>query len=137
MPSGDSGGRSGSSGGSGSDHPGAPGADFNPPRVTVGNGRSPGIQSDDPEPRWRTPAAEPASPPPPPPPPPAPAPPPSWADRIYSPPPVTQKLGVTPASELTDPLWGIAGLLLIPAAGAVLGYRQARAAQAADRLHRT
>ena len=30
---------------------------------------------------------------------------------------------------VTDPLAGLAGLILIPAIGAVLGYRQARAAQ--------
>jgi hypothetical protein len=47
-----------------------------------------------------------------------------------------RQLGVAPASKLTDPLWGIAGLLLIPAAGAVLGYRQARAAQGAEKLRR-
>jgi len=33
-------------------------------------------------------------------------------------------------------MWGLAGLLLIPAAGAALGYRQARAAHAAERLRR-
>jgi hypothetical protein len=43
---------------------------------------------------------------------------------------------VAPAAELADPLWGVAGLLLIPAAGAILGYRQARATQAAAKLGR-
>ena len=52
------------------------------------------------------------------------------------PPVVSQELGVRQAADLTDPLWGFAGLLLIPMAGAVLGYRQARAAQAAAELGR-
>jgi hypothetical protein len=125
---------SGSNDRSGSDHPGSPSSKFEPPKVTVGNGRSPGVQDDDREPRNWVPAPEPA-PAPPPPPPPAPAPP-SWVDRIYTPPAMPKQLGVTPASSLTDPLWGIAGLLLIPAAGAVLGYRQARAAKAAAELGR-
>jgi hypothetical protein len=51
-------------------------------------------------------------------------------------PPVIRQLIVAPAAELTDPLWGAAGLLLIPAAGAVLGYRQARAAEAVAKLGR-
>jgi hypothetical protein len=140
----DVGGGSGSTGGStagegsSSDHPGSPAAGFERPRVTVGNGRSPGIQIDDPEPRWRgdfapEPAPAPAPPPPPPPPPP---PAPSWVDRIYTPPAIPKQLGVAPSARQSDPLWGIAGLLLIPAAGAALGYRQAKAAQAAERLGR-
>jgi hypothetical protein len=125
---------SGSNDRSGSDNPGSPSSKFEPPKVTVGNGRTPGIQDDDREPRNWAPAPEPA---PAPPPPPAPAPqPPSWVERIYTPPAMPKQLGVTPASSLTDPLWGIAGLLLIPAAGAVLGYRQARAARAAAELGR-
>jgi hypothetical protein len=120
---------------SGSDHPGAPSAKFDPPKVTVGNGRTPGVQDREREPRWRVSAPEPAPAPPPPPPPPAPAPEPSWVDRI-SPPSMPKQLGVAPASNVTDPLWGIAGLLLIPVAGAVLGYRQARASQAAAELGR-
>jgi hypothetical protein len=121
---------------SGSDHPGAPSAKVERPRVTVGNGRTPGIQSDDPEPRWRSSAPEPAPPPPPSPPPAPPAPEPKWVDRIYTPPPMPKQLDVAPAADWTDPLWGIAGLLLIPAAGAVLGYRQAKAGQDAAKLHR-
>jgi hypothetical protein len=128
---------SGSSGRSGSDHPGAPKANFDPPRVTVGNGRSPGVQDDDRERRFGVTAPEPApAPPPPPPPPPPPAPEPSWTDRIYTPPAMPKQLGVTPTASWTEPLWGIAGLLLIPAAGAVLGYRQARAAKAVAELGR-
>lgn len=126
---------SGSNDRSGSDHPGAETGQFEPPRVTVGNGRSPGVQDDDHGPRFRVNAPEPEPAPPPPPPPPA-APEPSWADRIYTPPAMPKQLGVAPAADWSEPLWGIAGLLLIPAAGAVLGYRQARAAQHVEKLRR-
>jgi hypothetical protein len=106
-----------------------------PPKVTFGDGRTPGVQDSDPGPRWRGGGAEPA----PPPPPPATevvdiAPPPS-ANRTPRP-PVIRQLIVAPAAELTDPIWGVAGLLLIPAAGAILGYRQARGAHAASELGR-
>jgi hypothetical protein len=50
---------------------------------------------------------------------------------------LTQQLGVSEEVDWSDPLWGLTGLLLIPAAGAILGYRQARAAHAADRLRRS
>lgn len=128
---------SGAGGGGSSSGSGAPAATstFEPPKVTFGNGREPGIQNDDPAPRWRAPSPQPAEPPPPPPP----APPvqsPSWTERIATPPTVARQFVVAPAAELTEPLWGIAGLLLIPAAGAVLGYRQARAAQSAERQNR-
>ena len=122
---------------SGSDRQGAANPRFDSPRVTIGNGRSPGLQKKDREPRWEAPAAEPAAPPPPPPPVAPPPPPPSWVDRIATPQIMTKQLGVAPAADWSDPLWGIAGLLLIPAAGAVLGYRQARASQAVDRLTRS
>ena len=125
---------SGSSDRAGSDHPGAPKADFDPPRVTVGNGRSPGVQDDDREPRFGVTAPEPAPAPPPPPPPAAPEP--SWTDRISTPPAMPKQLSVTPAADWTEPLWGIAGLLLIPTAGAVLGYRQAKAAKTVAELGR-
>ena len=120
----------------GSDYSPDPTQAFKPPKVTFGDGRTPGVQDTDPEPRWRGGAPEPA---PPPPPPPATevvdiAPPPS-TNRTPRP-PVIRQLIVAPAAELTDPLWGAAGLLLIPAAGAVLGYRQARAAQAVAKLGR-
>ncbi|KUI00037.1 hypothetical protein [Mycobacterium sp. IS-3022] len=124
----------------GSDAPGPRGSAFDPPEVTFGNGRSPGIRSGAPEPRRQAPApapAEPAPPPPPvPPPPPPPPPAPAWVHRVATPPASARQFVVAPGAGSTDPLWGIAGLLLIPAAGAVLGYRQARAAQAAERIRR-
>jgi hypothetical protein len=121
----------------GSDYSPGPTGAFKPPKVTFGDGRTPGVQNTDPEPRWRGGGAEPA--PPPPPSPPATevvdiAPPPG-ANRTPRP-PIIRQLIVAPAAESTDPLWGIAGLLLIPAAGAVLGYRQARGAHAAAELGR-
>jgi hypothetical protein len=116
----------------GSDHSPDPSGSFKPPKVTFGDGRTPGVQDNEP-PRMRHAAPEPA---PPPPPPVITAPAPSWVDRFYRPPVVPQHLGVRQAADLTDPLWGIAGLLLIPTAGAILGYRQARAAQAAAELGR-
>jgi hypothetical protein len=115
----------------GSDYSPDPSGSFKPPKVTFGDGRTPDVQNNDGPPGIRHAVPEPA---PPPPRPVAPAP--SWADGIYLPPVVPQQLGVTQAADLTDPLWGIAGLLLIPAAGAILGYRQARAAQAAAELGR-
>jgi hypothetical protein len=113
--------------------PDPPGA-FKPPKVTFGDGRAPGVQDTDPEPRWRGGGGEPA-----PPPPPATevvdlAPPPS-TNRTPKP-PVIRQLMVARAAELTGPMWGVAGLLLIPAAGAILGYRQARAAEAVAKLGR-
>jgi hypothetical protein len=121
----------------GSDRQGAPVSGFTSPRVTFGNGRTPGAHTQAPEPDFEAPAPQPEpAPQPPPPPPPAPAPHPSWVNRIATPPAPAQQMGVTPAADWSDPLWGVAGLLLIPAAGATLGYRQARAAQAVDRLHR-
>jgi hypothetical protein len=120
----------------GSDYSPDPPGSFKPPKVTFGDGRMPGVQDTDPEPRWRGGAPEPA---PPPPPPPAtevvdigPAPSVNRTPR----PPVIRQLIVAPAAELTEPLWGVAGLLLIPTAGAVLGCRQARAAQAVAKLGR-
>ncbi len=131
-------GAAGAPGRSGLDRAGAPSAPFDPPRVTVGNGRTPGIQKRDSEPQWRAPVSEPApAAPPPPPAPPAPAPAPSWVERIPAAPVLTQQMGAAPPADWSDPMWGLAGLLLIPAAGAVLGYRQARAAHAAERLRRS
>jgi len=120
----------------GSDYSPDPTGAFKPPKVTFGDGRSPGVQDTDPEPRWRGGAAEPA---PPPPPPPAtevvdisPVP---RADRTPKG-PIIRQLIVAPAAGVSDPLFGLAGLLLIPVAGAILGYRQARGAHAAAELGR-
>ena len=103
--------------------------------MTFGDGRTPGIQENDPKPRWSSPAPEPAPPPPPPEVITVPLNPP-----VISPardqPGVVQRLVVAPTAGIADPLWGVAGLLLIPAAGAILGHRQARAAQSAAQLGR-
>jgi hypothetical protein len=42
---------------------------------------------------------------------------------------VVEEFGTGTTDTVTDPLAGVAGLILIPAIGAVLGFRQARAAQ--------
>ena len=120
-----------------------PSSDFSPappgqvksPKVTFGDGRSPGVQAPDREPRWRWSAPEPAPPPPPPQVITVPLNPPA-VSPVGDHPGVVERLVVAPTSGLGDPLWGIAGLLLIPAAGAVLGYRQARGAHAAAELGR-
>jgi hypothetical protein len=116
----------------GSDHSPDPSGSFTPPKVTFGDGRTPDVQDNE-QPRIRHAAPEPA---PPPPPPVITSRAPSLFDRIYLPPVVPRQLGVRQAADLTDPLWVIAGLLLIPTAGAILGYRQARAAQEAAELGR-
>lgn len=102
-----------------------------PPRVVFGNGRNPGIQPHVPEPS-RPYFILPEIPPPPPsiPGPSAPT------DRVH-PQRLIPPLGIAPSLNWTDPLWGLAGLIVIPAAGAVLGYRQAKAARAAEVLTRT
>ena len=98
----------------------------------IGNGRSPGLQIANPEPVREnpvTPAVTPAVPaaievtiaPLPPPLPPV--------ERIQPPRLVVGEMGTAKIDTTTDPLFGLAGLLLIPAVGAALGYRQARAAQ--------
>ena len=108
---------------------------FKKPKVTFGDGRTPGIQENDPKPRWSSPAPEPAPPPPPP----------EVITVPLNPPAigpvreqsgVVQRLVVAPTAGIADPLRGVAGLLLIPAAGAILGHRQARAAQSAAQLGR-
>jgi hypothetical protein len=105
------------------------------PRVVFGNGRSPG----DPVPGVRevlqddsleAPVADAA---------PAvpeaveidipPLPPPSPPTEHIKAAAVVGELGIGTIDTTTDPLAGVAGLILIPAVGAVLGYRQARAAQ--------
>jgi hypothetical protein len=119
-----------------------PSSDFSPdrsgqgngPKVTFGDGRAPGVQAPDTEPRWRGGAPEPVPPPSPevitvplnPP----------TVSPARETPGVVQQLIVAPTAGIADPLWGVAGLLLIPAAGAVLGYRQARGAHAAAELGR-
>ena len=112
--------------------PDRPGSAFQPPKVTFGDGRTPGVQDGAPEPRWRGGAPEPAPPPPP-----------STVVVDISPaprtdrtpkPPIIRQLIVAPAAGVSDPLFGLAGLLLIPIAGAILGYRQARGAHAAAEL---
>lgn len=125
-----------SAGRPGSDFSPAPPEQFTPPKVTFGDGRTPGIQDRDSDPGWSQGAPEPAPPPPPPPPPPVIAPAPPRIDRTHQPRGI-QQLVVAPTSALHDPFFGLAGLLLIPAAGAILGYRQARAAQDAEKLRRT
>jgi hypothetical protein len=119
-----------------------PSSDFSPdspaqsraPKVTFGDGRTPGAQDRGPEPRWHWNAPEPA----------APAPPevitvplnPPTVNPIRQQHGVVEQLVVAPTAGIADPLWGVAGLLLIPAAGAILGYRQARGAHAAAELGR-
>jgi hypothetical protein len=119
-----------------------PGSDYSPtapqvkvPKVTFGDGRTPGVQDDEPEPRWGWRAPEPAPPPPPPQVITVPLNPPT-VNPVRTHPGVVKQLVVAPTAGLADPLWGVAGLLLIPAAGAILGYRQARGAHAAAELGR-
>jgi len=104
------------------------------PKVTFGDGRTPGVQDHDPGPRWGWNAPQPAPPPPPPQVITVPLNPPTVAPVDIHP-GVVQQL-VAPTAGVADPLWGVAGLLLIPAAGAILGYRQARGAHAAAELGR-
>ncbi|OBB35025.1 hypothetical protein [Mycobacterium sp. 852002-51961_SCH5331710] len=115
---------------------------FEPPQVTFGNGRTPQSRGPAPEAGGESPAVPapavpaPALPAPMPPeslPPLAPTP----LSRDTAPPAVVRQFVVAPGAGTTDPLWGIAGLLVIPVAGAALGYRQARAAQAAERIGRS
>jgi hypothetical protein len=118
-----------------SDYSPEPPGQFKKPKVTFGDGRSPGIQDHDPEPRWRWSAPEPAPPPPPPEVITVPLNPPTFSPGREQP-GVVQHLIVAPTAGVADPLWGVAGLLLIPTAGATLGYRQARAAKASAELGR-
>jgi hypothetical protein len=123
-------------GGSGAAAVTAPGGSpFTPPPVTIGNGRSPGILTGRPDnapSRTGVPdvAAPPVTPP---------------APQM---PPPTQ-LDVPPVQRTVATLWaaaapglpggvlfGLAGLIFAPIAGAFLGYRQARASRAAAQLVR-
>jgi hypothetical protein len=103
-----------------------------PPAVTVGNGRSPGILTGRPKraprPTGTAPNVAPAATP-------------------HLPP--TDRLDVAPTERIVASLWaaaapgrpggvlfGLAGLIFAPIAGAWLGYRQARASRAAAQLIR-
>jgi hypothetical protein len=122
----------------GSDYSRQPVTAFRSPRVVVGNGRIPGthvrrpgsatgavLAADAPVSSAAVPAAPTAIeiniPPLPPPLPPV--------ERIRTAELVVGEFGTGTVDSVTDPLAGAAGLILIPAVGAVLGYRQARAAQ--------
>ena len=123
---------------SGSGYSGQPVTAFRSPRVVVGNGRTPGTHVPRPgsapdavlvHDALISPAAVPAAPAAieiniPPLPPPLPP-----VERIRSAAPLVAEFGTGTTDRVTDPLAGVAGLILIPAVGAVLGYRQARAAQ--------
>jgi hypothetical protein len=138
------------SGGGGSGYSGPPVATFNAPRVVIGNGRTPGTQlpTPGPPPVVHAPITAPA-------PQLAPiAPVPDEVPTVAPPVPLAADINVPPLPPplppvehigpadfvvaefgtgttvtVTDPLAGVAGLILIPAIGAVLGYRQARGAQ--------
>lgn len=119
---------------SGTDVSGQPDPQPVQPRVVVGDGRSPGVQEPTPDaPRVTFAVPEVAAPP---------------AEPLVVPPPPTAtdhprpqryvpQFAESPSRNWSDPLWGLAGLVLIPAAGAVLGYRQAKAARDAEVLTRT
>lgn len=124
----------------GGGYAGQPVVAFGSPRVVIGNGRTPGthvahvphsgavllhdslIAAPEAMPSVPAPTAiEINLPPLPPPLPPI--------ERIGPAELVVGEFGTGTADTVTDPLAGVAGLILIPAIGAVLGYRQARAAQ--------
>lgn len=126
---------------SGSGYSGQPATSFQAPRVVVGNGRTPGthVPSRSPAPEavlvgdtLIVPAAAPSVPAVPAaieinfPPLPPPLPP---IERIRPAESVIGEVGTSTIHTVPDPLAGLVGLILIPAIGAVLGYRQARAAQ--------
>ena len=134
---------------SGGGYSGQPVTSFQAPRVTIGNGRTPGTHVPGPGPAPEAvlvqdslvaPAAVPPAPAVPTaieiniPPLPPPLPP---VERIRPAELVTGQLGTSTTDNVTDPLAGLAGLILIPAIGAVLGYRQARAAQSSRDSLRT
>jgi hypothetical protein len=122
---------------SASRYSGRPVTSFRAPRVVVGDGRTPGAHTRTPKPEsvlsydsLDSPEAveAPAVPeaieidiPPPPPLPPV--------EKMWPAELVVGEFATGTADTVTDPLAGVAGLILIPAVGAVLGYRQARAAQ--------
>ncbi len=125
----------------GSGYSGQPVTPLRSPRVVVGNGRTPGAHVSRAGgsreavlayEHLTAPEAVPAAPAVPSaieidiPPLPPPLPP---IERIRPAVPVVSEFGTGTTDTLTDPLAGVAGLILIPAVGAVLGFRQARAAQ--------
>ena len=127
--------------GAGSGYSGQPAGLFRAPTVTFGNGRTPGTKSAEArsgrkavlmQDALRAPDAAPSIPAVPMaieiniPPLPPPLPP---VERIRSADLLVGEFGTGTIVTVTDPLAGAAGLILIPAIGAVLGYRQARAAQ--------
>ena len=102
------------------------------PRVTIGNGRTPGTLTGRPDAPSRTGAPDVAAPPVAPPVRQLPAP-----DRLDVPPPQRAVAMLRAAAAPSQPggvLFGLAGLILAPIAGALLGYRQARASRAAAQL---
>jgi hypothetical protein len=126
---------------SGGGYSGRPVTSFQAPRVTIGNGRTPGTNVPQPDSGpestlLRDTSVSPAAVPPMPavpaaieiniPPLPPPLPP---VERIRPAEMIPGQFGTSTTDTVTDPLAGLAGLILIPAIGAVLGYRQARAAQ--------
>ncbi|PEG41958.1 hypothetical protein CQY20_03490 [Mycolicibacterium agri] len=133
---------------SGSDYAGPAVTAFQSPRVVVGNGRTPGQRSAAsgpapeavytadsapvPEAMPEVPAPEaveitiPSLPPPLP-----------SIEKIRPVDFVIGEFGTARVDKMTDPLAGAAGLILIPAIGALLGYRQARAAQSVRESTRT
>ncbi len=134
--------------GGGSGYSGQPTAAFHAPNVTFGNGRTPGTHVAQPpeapeavlmQDALVAPQAVPA----------VPAVPTAIEINIPLPPPlppverigpaelVVREFGTGTTVTVTDPLAGVAGLILIPAIGAVLGYRQARAAQSLRESLRT
>lgn len=134
--------------GGGSGYSGQPSAALHAPNVTFGNGRTPGTRVAQPPEAPEAvlmhdalvaPQAVPVVPavptgieiniPLPPPLPPV--------ERIGPAELVVREFGTGTTVTVTDPLAGVAGLILIPAIGAVLGYRQARAAQSLRESLRT
>ena len=122
-------------GGGGSVPQGGVAAPLEAPRVTFGNGRTPGVLKTAPGDTANVVNPVPAS---------APAPPPPPAPES----PSAALMAVEPESqEFIDRIWaplrptfgsgllfGLAGLVLMPLSGVWLGYRQARAARAAEHL---
>lgn len=126
--------------GGGSGYSGRPAAALGAPRVTFGNGRTPGTHvgrptaphADFTQESFVAPQTVPAAPAVPTaieiniPPLPPPLPP---VEKIRMADLLVGQFSTGTTDTVTDPLAGVAGLILIPAIGAVLGYRQARAAQ--------